>query len=58
MKTRYRFSHRAGNTYYWYSELPLRGESRHICITCPVHWFWGNRHRSDGYYGLQIKEKS
>lgn len=38
MKTRYRFSHRAGGFYYWYSVLPI--DSRHEEIVCPADWFW------------------
>lgn len=41
-KTRYRFSHQADGTYYWYgvSRVSAR-DSRYELITCPVGWFWG-----------------
>ena len=41
MKTRYKFSHRAGNTYYWYAVKPLIRDSSSELIFCNVDWFWG-----------------
>jgi hypothetical protein len=47
VRTRYRFSHRAGGFYYWQAVLPT--DSRYEQIRCSVDWFWANdemRHRS------------
>jgi hypothetical protein len=38
-RVKYRFSHRAGDYYYWYSTLPVAG-SLYEQIICPVRWFW------------------
>jgi hypothetical protein len=40
--TRYKFSHRAGGRYYWYSVVPV--DSRYELISCPVAWFWSDGH--------------
>jgi hypothetical protein len=40
MKTRYKFSHRGGDKYYWISILPIARDSRHEQISCSVEWFW------------------
>lgn len=41
MRTKYKFSHRAGNLYYWESVGTIGiGESRHSRIICSVEWFW------------------
>jgi hypothetical protein len=39
VKPKYKFSHRAGNLYYWYSERPV--DSRYVQMVCRVSWFWG-----------------
>jgi len=43
-RERFRFSHRSGDRYYWISELPLPGDSRHTEIICRVRWYWGRDH--------------
>lgn len=43
-RTRYRFSHREGDRYYWESVLPIGpNESRHEAIICRVGMFWRER---------------
>lgn len=38
-RTRYTFSHRSGDKYYWYATRDT--DSRTEQISCPVAWFWG-----------------
>jgi hypothetical protein len=40
LRTRYRFSHRAGDRYYWVAATRLPGDSRTEHVSCPVDWFW------------------
>lgn len=38
MRTRYKFSHRAGGRYYWRRRVP--GTVYEEVISCNVDWFW------------------
>lgn len=38
-RRKYKFSHRAGRTYFW--ESVEKVDSRVEQITCNVSWFWG-----------------
>jgi hypothetical protein len=41
-RERYKFSHRAGGRYYWYSVRTISPrDSRHERVICDVAWFWG-----------------
>lgn len=37
-RTRYRFTGRVGDRYYWEAAIP--GDSRVCQISCDVDWFW------------------
>lgn len=37
-RTRYRFLHRGGDTYYWEAVVPT--DSRTEQVNCNVQWFW------------------
>jgi hypothetical protein len=39
----YKFSHRAGDTYYWRRRATGFGSSYEEVISCNVDWFWGKR---------------
>ena len=41
MKIKYKFSHRAGDLYYWTSVNRVSAnDSRYETIVCSVNWFW------------------
>jgi len=40
VKTRYRFSHRAGDYYYWVATTHPFRDSRTEHVHCRVDWFW------------------
>lgn len=42
-RTRYRFVHRGGDTYYWQSTTTMPNDSRVEQVRCAVSWFWGKR---------------
>jgi hypothetical protein len=42
MKTKYKFSHRAGGRLYWTAPAPGFGPAYEELVSCNALWFWGD----------------